>query len=159
MTSTGTFEGGCDCRLIRYRLARVPLFVHCCHCRWCQRETGSAFVMNALIETDRVELLAGEPDVVLTPSNSGKGQRIARCPVCRIAVWSHYGGSPQLSFVRVGTLDDPDAFPPDIHIYTSTKQPWFQLPAGVPAVAEYYRSSELWPPASLERRKALFPPK
>ena len=106
-----------------------PLFVHCCHCRWCQRETGSAFVLNALIETDRVELLAGEPELVLTPSNSGKGQRIARCPVCRIALWSHYaGGGDLFRFVRVGTLDDPDRFPPDIHIFTSTKQPWVILP-------------------------------
>ena len=78
------FEGGCDCRAVRYRLEDVPLFVHCCHCRWCQRETGSAFVLNAMIESDRVRLLAGEPEEVLTPSASGKGQRIARCPACRI---------------------------------------------------------------------------
>ena len=155
----GTSEGGCDCRWVRYRMHGRPLFVHCCHCRWCQRETGSAFVINALVESARVEVLAGPVDIVDTPSASGQGQRIARCPACRIAVWSHYGGSPQLSFVRVGTLDQPDTFPPDIHIYTSTKLPWVRLPDGVPAVPEYYRSSELWPPASLERRKALFPPK
>ena len=154
-----SFDGGCTCRFVRYHLSSPPLFVHCCHCRWCQRETGSAFALNALIEADRVHLTAGEVELVDTPSASGKGQQIARCPRCRVAVWSHYGGSPQLSFVRVGTLDQPDTFPPDIHIYTSTKQPWFQLPPGVPAVAEYYRSSEMWPAASLARRKALFPPK
>ncbi len=153
-----TFDGGCDCRAVRYRLHARPMFVHCCHCRWCQRETGTAFALNALIESDRVELLAGPVDVVDTPSHSGNGQRIARCPGCRVAVWSHYG-SPLLSFVRVGTLDEPDAFPPDIHIFTSTKQPWVQLSGDVPVVAEYYRSSEMWPPESLARRKALFPPK
>ncbi len=156
--SDETFDGGCDCRAVRYRLQARPMFVHCCHCRWCQRETGTAFALNALIETDRVELLAGPVDVIDTPSHSGQGQRIARCPTCRIAVWSHYS-SPHLSFVRVGTLDEPDFFPPDIHIFTASKQPWVVLPQGVPAVPEYYSSAAMWPPESLERRRALFPPK
>jgi hypothetical protein len=149
-------EGGCTCRSVRFRLASDPLFVHCCHCTWCQRETGSAFVINALIEADRVAILAGAPEQVMTPSNSGKGQVIARCPTCRIALFSTYGGSDRLRFVRVGTLDDPARFPPDIHIYTTSKLPWVRLPEGVPAVPEYYKSSELWPPASLARRRALF---
>jgi hypothetical protein len=151
-----TFEGGCSCRRIRYRLASRPLFVHCCHCRWCQRETGTAFALNALIEADRVELLAGEVDVVDTPSESGKGQRISRCPACRIAVWSNYGGGGDaVRFIRVGTLDAPDAFPPDVHIYTRSKQPWVVLAPPTPAVAEYYKASELWPRDSLARRAAL----
>ena len=157
MPDSQTFEGGCDCRAVRYRLRSRPMFVHCCHCRWCQRESGSAFALNALIETDRVEV-TGEAELVDTPSASGKGQLIARCPRCRVALWSHYAGAGRaLSFVRVGTLDDPDAMPPDIHIFTSTKQPWVVLPPGTPAVAEYYQSSQMWPPESLERRKALFP--
>jgi hypothetical protein len=149
-------EGGCDCREVRYRMETGPLFVHCCHCRWCQRETGASFALNAMIESDRVTLLKGEVEVVNTPSNSGKGQKIARCPRCRIALWSNYGGGGDaVRFVRVGTLDDPDRLPPDIHIYTSTKQPWVVLPAGTPAVAEYYDRNEHWPKESLERRKAL----
>lgn len=150
-------EGGCTCRAVRYRLRSAPLFVHACHCRWCQRETGSAFVLNALIEADRVELLCGAPEAVNTPSNSGRGQVIWRCPQCHVALWSHYGGAgPKLDFVRIGTLDAPEALPPDIHIYTSTKLPWVSLPPGVPAVPEYYNSAQLWPPESLDRRKALF---
>jgi hypothetical protein len=150
-------EGGCTCRQIRYRMSGAPLFVHCCHCRWCQRETGSAFVINALIEADRITLLEGGIEVVDTPSNSGKGQNISRCPKCRVAVWSTYAGAGDaLRFIRVGTLDDPDAFSPDIHIFTSTKQPWVVLPAGTPAVSEYYKSAEYWPKDSLERRAALF---
>lgn len=153
-----SFEGGCTCRSVRYRMVTRPLFVHCCHCRWCQRETGSAFAMNAMIESDRVHLLQGDVDVVSTPSNSGKGQKIARCPTCRIAVWSNYAGAGDaLRFVRVGTLDEPDRLPPDIHIFTSSKQPWVVLPEGVPAVAEYYKASEHWPKESLERRAALLP--
>jgi len=149
-------EGGCDCRGVRYRMLTRPLFVHCCHCRWCQRETGSAFVLNAMIEADRVVVLDGEPDVVLTPSNSGKGQKIARCPVCRIALWSNYAGAGDaVRFVRVGTLDDPDRLPPDIHIFTSTKQPWVVLPPGTPAMTEYYDRKQYWPRESLERRDAM----
>ncbi|KGD21646.1 glutathione-dependent formaldehyde-activating enzyme family protein [Burkholderia pseudomallei] len=133
-----------------------PLIVHCCHCRWCQRETGTAFALNALIESDRLLLLRGEVDIVDTPSNSGKGQKIARCPRCRIAVWSHYaGGGGAVSFVRVGTLDAPERLSPDIHIFTSSKQPWVILPPAARAVPEYYSSDEIWSAESLARRTAL----
>ena len=150
------FEGGCTCRSVRFRMTSRPLFVHCCHCRWCQRETGSAFVLNAMIEADRVELLGGEPEMVLTPSASGKGQKIWRCPICYIAIWSNYAGAgDKVRFMRVGTLDEPDRLPPDIHIFTMSKQPWVILPEGVPAVREYYNPREMWPAQSLERRAAL----
>ena len=130
------------------------MIVHACHCRWCQRESGSAFALNALIETNRMTVI-GEVEVIDTPSNSGKGQRIARCAHCKIALWSNYGGPADLiRFVRVGTLDNPDLMPPDIHIFTASKQPWLTLPAGARAVEEYYRSSEVWPAESLARRKA-----
>lgn len=151
-------EGGCTCRLVRYRMTSAPLFVHCCHCRWCQRETGASFALNAMIESDRVVVLEGAPAVVLvaTPSNSGKGQKIARCVDCMVAVWSHYAGAGSaVRFVRVGTLDDPDRLPPDIHIFTSSKQPWVVLPPGVPAVPEYYKREDQWPKESLERWRAL----
>jgi hypothetical protein len=158
MSASGSFSanGGCTCAQLRYRLTRVPMIVHCCHCRWCQRETGSAFVLNALIETSCLEVGAGQPQMVPTPTNSGKGQRIARCPSCRVALWSHYAGLGEaLAFVRVGTLDEPDRLPPDVHIYTESKQPWIVLPPGAPAFPQYYRSAEVWSAASLERRRAL----
>ena len=152
----GMHDGGCTCRHVRYRMNTRPLFVHCCHCRWCQRETGAAFALNAMIEADRVELLAGQPEMVATPSASGKGQKIWRCPKCRIAVWSNYpGAGDAVRFVRVGTLDDPDAMPPDIHIFTMSKQPWVVLPDGVPAVHEYYKPKEMWPKESQARFAAL----
>lgn len=151
-----TFDGGCTCGMIRYRMTSAPMFVHCCHCRWCQRETGSAFAVNALIEADRVRLLQGTPEIVITPSNSGKGQKITRCPRCRIALWSNYAGAGDaVRFVRVGTLDRPDRLPPDIHIFTASRQPWVVLPPGVPAVPEYYDRDVHWPAASLARRRAL----
>lgn len=147
-------EGGCSCGAVRYRLATKPMFTHCCHCLDCQRQTGSAFVLNALIETDRIVLLSGMPEAVPMPTDSGRPHDIYRCPNCRIAVWSDYGGRPALRFVRVGTLDDPAALPPDVHIFTRSKQPWVGLLDGVPAVEVFYDLQALWPAESLARRKA-----
>lgn len=149
-------EGGCACGKLRYRLTSEPLFVHCCHCRECQRQTGSAFVINALVETDRVERLSGETEAVPVPTESGRPQIIHRCQDCHVAVWSHYGGVEKLSFIRVGTLDGPQALTPDVHIYTRSKLPWVALPAGIPAFEAYYDSKTLWPPESLARRRAIF---
>ncbi|RMC30586.1 GFA family protein [Paracoccus alkanivorans] len=145
--------GGCGCGQVRYRMMEWPLFTHCCHCSWCQRETGSAFVLNALIETDLLKL-KGEAEEIHTPSASGKGQKIIRCSDCHIAIYSHYSGAgPRFAFLRVGTLDDPACCPPDVHIFTSTKLPWVILSGNIPVMEEYYDREALWPAASLERRK------
>ena len=155
-TDVFPLEGGCTCRAVRFRMMSKPLFVHCCHCTWCQRETGSAFALNAMIESDRVVLLSGDVEAVHTPSNSGKGQKITRCAQCRIAVWSNYAGAGEaIRFVRVGTLDQAFRLAPDIHIFTSTKQPWVILPKDAPAVAEYYDRKAYWPAESIKRREAL----
>ena len=149
-------DGRCTCGAVRYRMRGRPLFVHACHCTWCQRETGTAFAHNAMIESDRVEILAGTPEIVITPSNSGKGQKIARCPSCHVALWSHYAGAGDaVRFVRVGTLDHPNRYPPDIHIFTSTKQTWVTVPPDVPAVAEFYDRAAYWPQESLDRRHQM----
>ena len=149
-------EGGCACGRVRYRLTDVPMVVHCCHCSWCQRETGSAFVINALIERDRLEV-TGDPEPVMTPSASGKGQEIFRCPDCHVALWSHYPGAGRKSaFVRVGTMDDPAQCPPDVHIYTSTRQPWMVLPEDAKAFDDFYPSGEgIWPEQGRARWLAL----
>jgi len=149
-----TLDGGCACGSLRYRLGSAPMFVHCCHCRDCQRQTGSAFVLNALIEADRVTLLAGDPTAIAVPTDSGRPHQIFRCPSCQTAVWSVYGGVSALRFVRVGTLDDPARLQPDVHIYTRSKLPWVTLPPAIPAFDAYYDSKRLWPAASLERRRA-----
>lgn len=151
-------EGGCTCGHIRYRMLTEPLIVHCCHCRWCQRETGTAFALNAMIESDRVLALSDPPPLIATPSNSGKGQQVARCPNCHVAVWSHYAGTGTLTkFVRVGTLDDPTALAPDVHIFVSSRQPWVRLPDDVMACDGFYDRAEVWRPDSLARLKALLP--
>jgi hypothetical protein len=148
-------EGGCACGAVRYRLASAPMFVHCCHCLDCQRQTGSAFVLNALIETDRIAVFRGELAPTGMPTDSGQPHLIFRCTACGTALWSEYGGRAALRFVRIGTLDDPTQLRPDVHIYTRSKQPWIVLPAGIPAFEAYYDSKKLWPATSLERRRAI----
>jgi len=150
-----SLEGGCSCGAVRYRLTSAPMIVHCCHCLDCQRQTGSGFVINAMIETDRIERLSGEPEPVSMPTDSGRPHHIYRCPKCQTAVWSDYGGRPALRFVRVGTLDEPSALSPDVHIFTRTKLPWLRLPDDVPAVEVYYDMQKLWPAESLARREAI----
>ena len=153
MTDEG-FAGRCTCGSVKFRMTSAPLFVNCCHCRWCQRETGASYALNAMIEADRVQLIAGDVEVVVTPSESGRGQKIARCPRCRIALWSTYSWDA-IRFVRVGTLESPDRFPPDIHIFSMSKQPWVLLAADTPTVPKYYDRELYWPADSLRRREAL----
>jgi hypothetical protein len=148
-----TWEGGCSCGATRYRLTAEPMFVHCCHCLNCQRQTGSAFVVNLLIEAGRLELLAGEPRAVDVARDDGSVQRIFRCPECQVALFSEYS-RPEVRFVRAGTLDDPSGVRPDVHIFTRSKLDWVALPETVPAFAVYYDRHELWPSASLERLEA-----
>ena len=142
-------EGGCACGAVRYRLSTEPLFIHCCHCLSCQRQTGSAFVINLLIERDRVEV-TGETVTVDVARDSGGTQKIYRCPSCMTAVFSEYT-YPEIWFVRGGTLDEPRGVEPDVHIFTRSKVPWVTLPADVPAVDVFYDLDELWPRESLKR--------
>lgn len=151
---SSTREGGCACEAVRYRLTDEPMFVHCCHCLNCQRQTGAAFAINLLVEAERVEVLQGDPQPFDAPRDDGSMQRVFRCPRCQVAVYSNYGW-PELLFVRGGTLDEPAAVTPDVHIYTRSKLPWVTLPADAPAFEGYYDSRTLWPAASLERLKAV----
>lgn len=150
-----SFEGGCACGEIRYRVTAKPMFVNCCHCRWCQRESGAAFALNAWVETDRIAVTKGAPDMVDTPTESGAGQRFARCPSCRVALWGHYlSVGDKIAFLRVGSLDEPDSMPPDAHIWISSKQPWLTLAPETPAFEEFYNRKEIWPAESQARLKA-----
>jgi hypothetical protein len=155
---TGACEGGCACGHVRYKIVSDPLIVHCCHCRYCQRQTGASFALNALFEATHVELLSGTVNEIIVPSPSGKGQTIARCPKCEVAVWSNYfmmGIKDLICFVRVGTLDSPDLLPPDVHIYTESKQPWINLSPDVLAVDKFYEYEKVWTRENQEIRKSL----
>ncbi len=157
-SSSDYLDGGCACGAVRYRIKLPPMFVNCCHCRDCQRQTGSAFVLNAVIETDRIEVLKGVPEPVGVPTDSGRPHDIYRCPSCRVALWSDYGRRPKLRFLRIGTLDEASSIKPDVHIFTRSKLPWVKLPENVPAFDVYYDMKSLWPPDSLKRREAILGP-
>lgn len=145
-------DGGCACGAVRFRLLDEPMFVHCCHCTRCQRETGGPFAHHAMIEFSRFQLLGGEPEYVQVPTDSGGRHWVARCPTCRTAMWNEHGSRQAITkYVRVGTLDEPDRFPPRAHIFVRSRQAWFDLPPGQPAFAAYYDAAKAWPAASLER--------
>jgi hypothetical protein len=148
------FTGGCACGAVRYRMTSAPMFVNCCHCRDCQRQTGTAFVINGIIETSRIDLLQGEPKAVGLPTDSGRPHDVYRCPECQTALWSDYGGRAWVRFLRIGTLDEPHAFKPDAHIFTTSKVPWVRIPEDQPAFDIYYEMAELWSADSLARREA-----
>ena len=148
-------EGRCGCGEVRFRLTGSPMFVHCCHCLDCQRQTGSGFVLNAIYELNRIELLSGDLEPVTVPTDSGRPHDIYRCKTCRTALWSDYGRRSRARFVRVGTLEDPSALSPDVHIFTRSKLPWIGLPPEVPAFDVYYDTQKLWPAESLARRRAV----
>ena len=155
-TATQPLAGHCTCGEVRYQLTAAPMFVHCCHCSWCQRETGSAFAINALIESDCLDLLAGVPTRIELPSASGRGQSVYRCPKCEVALWSHYAGAGDaMAFVRVGTLEEPGRVEPDVHIYASDRLAWVRIPEGAKAFEEYYSPKQEWPPESQKRYLAL----
>lgn len=129
------------------------MFVNCCHCRDCQRQTGGAFAINAMIETDRIEV-RGEMVSFCMPTDSGRPHDVWRCAACGTTLWSDYGRRGVMSFVRVATLDDPTALTPDAHIFTRTRLPWVEV-SGAPSFEVYYDMATLWPAESLARRRAL----
>ncbi|NMM44831.1 GFA family protein [Rhodospirillaceae bacterium KN72] len=150
-------KGRCTCGAVQFRLEGPPMVVHACHCTWCQRETGTAFAHNAMIEMERVFLEQGEPETIDTPSASGKGQKVVRCPHCKVAVWSHYPTlGTHAAFVRVGTLEQPARLPPDAHIFTESKVPWLTLPEGIPAFPIYYDRESFLSAEVLARQTAVW---
>lgn len=150
-----TYPGSCFCGAVRYRLTAKPMFINCCHCRDCQKQTGGAFAINAIIETDRIELLSGAPQPVTMSTDSGRPHDVYRCPTCQTALWSDYGRRRVLAFLRVSTLDDAASFPPDAHIFTRSKLPWVELPKGAHAFDVFYEMQKEWPAESLARRRAV----
>ena len=150
--------GSRTCGHVRYEVKSTAMVVHCCHCRGCQKNSGSAFALNALFEAENVELVSGTTEDITVPTPSGTGQIITRCSKCKVAVWSNYnmgGLRERIRFVRVGTLEDPDQFGPDVHIYTGSKQPWVIIPGGDTRVEVFYNRADVWSHESMERLHAI----
>lgn len=157
MSAPGNFEGGCACGAIRYRLTAAPMIVHACHCRDCQKQSGSAFVVNLWIERKFVEPSGAEPVASrVPPGASGKPHDVFRCGACGTALWSKYHAAPgDTVLLRGGTLDDPAAIAPDVHIFTRSKLPWLELPKNARVFESFYKFDEVWPPDSLKRWQEL----
>lgn len=148
-------EGHCSCGAVRYRLLDRPLFTHACHCTWCHRESGSAFAIHAVIETELIELTAGPGQETRLPTPSGLGQVVIRCPGCNVALWCHYDGTRDLAYLKTGTLSRPQDCPPEAHIYVASKPDWLVLGGSIPALPGYYDWRVQWPAASVARRQAM----
>jgi hypothetical protein len=130
-----TLQGGCTCGLVRYRLKKKPITVNACHCRFCQRLSGSAFALNAMIETEYVEMIGkGEPELIHIPTDLSERTRAWRCPTCSVLLFNdHMLMNENIRFVRVGTLEEGERLPPDAHYFVSRKHPWIVVPDNVPA--------------------------
>jgi len=149
-------DGQCSCGSVTYSMKKKPIVVHCCHCSECQRQTGTAFVLNAIIETDQFTCDGPIREITL-PTPSGMGQVVSRCTECGVAVFSSYlARQGKLRYIRVGTLDQPDKCPPDVHIFTSSKLPWLELKAEVPVFENFYKFGDVFSKASMTRWNSLF---
>ena len=147
--------GGCACGAIRYELTATPLVVHACHCRDCQRLSGSAFVVNLWIEPEHVKAQGPEPESFRMKGGSGRAHEVFFCSACGTYLWSRYGISGRALFVRAGTLDDPGTVTPDVHLFTRSKVPWLALPRGVRAFETFYRIADVWSAESQARLRRM----
>lgn len=137
-------EGGCDCGKVRYRLKAEPIVIKCCHCHACQRQTGSAFALNVIIESEHVEQIGEAPEQWDLDTSSGMGQANMRCPSCKVSVWSVFNAAgAKAYFVRAGTLDDPSGIEPDLHIFTESKLPWVTIPEGSETFPAFYSGKDV----------------
>ena len=148
--------GGCACGALRYEVRGEPIFVNHCHCRLCQRQTGSVGVLNAFFESDRVAVIQGELTEHIFKAGSGGDHIVCRCAECGTAVFSYYPRVGRLGTgIRVGSFDDPDAFTPTAVVFTESRMHWAPLPEGIPAFEQYYNPFELLNEASVARLKAM----
>ena len=145
--------GRCACGSVEFVITDEPLFVNVCHCHRCQRESGSPFACNVLIEADRLELRSGAVAPIRVPTDSGRAHDIHRCTACGAPMWSIYERLSPIRFIRVGNFDleSRAALRPKAQIFTQSKLPWVVMPESLPAFDGFYDIKELWPQASIAR--------
>jgi hypothetical protein len=144
-------DGGCACGAVRYRLLKPPLFVHCCHCTRCQRESGTAYVAHGMIERANLEW-DGEVTAVRLPTDSKTRHEIVHCAACLTPLWGQHGRQPSVMvYLKVGTFDAPERCPPNAHIFVRSKLAWVAINPDIPQFARYYNAAKVWPQESLER--------
>ena len=148
--------GGCGCGHVQYSVVGEPIFANNCHCRLCQRQTGSTSVVNAFFESERITLVQGELTEHVVTAGSGGAHTICRCGQCGTALWSRYPRLGTLgSGLRVGTLDEPGSITPDAVIFTESAMPWVALPTDIPTFAQTYDFREVLAADKVARLMAL----
>jgi hypothetical protein len=142
------YEGGCYCGAIRYKINVEPLSIYACHCTHCQQQGGSAFNMSMLVPAAGMEVTKGELKQTHRVADSGNKIFGYFCPDCGIRLFHRPEANDQMRIVRPGTLDDTSWVKPIAFVWTQSKQPWFELPEGIPSFEkgppEFKMLLDLW---------------
>ncbi len=128
------FSGGCLCGAIRYESRAEPLFSINCHCRDCQRTTGTAYAPVLAVPRDALRISQGEPTYYTSQSDSGETVSRGFCPECGSGIFSKLSANPDIVGLKAASLDDPSWFRPTVDIYTDSAQPWDVMNPDLPKV-------------------------
>lgn len=128
------FSGGCACGAIRYTCSTEPLYMGNCHCRDCQRATGSAYFAAVIAKTSDFSLTGGEPIWYEKKADSGTLMRRGFCSSCGSPVLLTNGAIPDFMVLHAGSLDDPSWYKPQRDIYVASAQPWDVMHPDLPKV-------------------------
>jgi hypothetical protein len=135
MEMSGVIFGGCACGAIRYSYEGEPLFAMNCHCRDCQRETGSAYVPVLGVPSATFRVIHGNPKFFDVTADSGNTTRRAFCADCGSPLFGRPSATEMVT-IRVGSLDDPSTYRPTQDVYTSRAQPWDCMNPDLPKSAK-----------------------
>lgn len=126
--------GSCLCGKVRYEIRGPPQEMYFCHCRMCQKATGTAFATNMLVRVEDFAIVAGRES--LTPYPSSPGEIRHFCSSCGSPVYNEAERRKETVSVRCGLLDSDPMIRPAQHFYARFKAPWFEISDGLPALAD-----------------------
>ena len=129
----GTYSGGCQCGQVRYLLDGEIIRLNVCHCRDCQKQSGSAFGMSLIVPDETFRLTSGRLQTFETMAESGRTKTCAFCGGCGVRI---YNATSVLKSIKPGTLDDVSWLRPDAHYWTKRRQQWTSLPDDIPCYAD-----------------------
>jgi hypothetical protein len=118
------FEGGCACQAVRYRVTAKPVAMLNCHCRDCQRSSGTAYSSILVVPAPAFTLLQGAPRAHETLAESGNRVRREHCPTCGAPLFARNASLTGFVGIRPASLDDPSWFSPTVDIWTASAHPW-----------------------------------
>ena len=156
-SNSNTYSGRCSCGEVIYSIFDIPIFTHACHCSLCQRYTASAFVVHSAIETNNFSLVSGKLIDTPGPSGSGSMHRVYRCNTCFDQIYSHYNfvENNGVLILKTTTLDNPNIFPPQAHIFLKNKLDWVKIDQDTPKFKGMYKREDVYSRESLKRRRLV----